>query len=143
MGVESGMFGNAMVSANGTSGWARVIELVSWTCDRSVVESAYASNMTRGQRRRVTGTSDATGSFNCLFNQSTTPETQLAPGMRVKLRLYRSATEGHELWVKILSGPNQTVNVGEGTHIESAYTWGQDDDLPLWSGTLAAIPALT
>lgn len=152
MTVESGQYGNATMVTDvdtGTittadtlpTGFANVIHLTKWTMDRDVVEGQYASNLTKGNYRRTTGTRNCKGTIATVMDMLVANMTQLAIGARVRLRLYTAPLIGHELSVKILS-KSYEVDVENGNEVRPVYNWGADDNDPYYEVALPAQPTL-
>ncbi len=149
-GVQSGQYGNITVqqtsylSPYAATGDAEVVtEATNWQMQRSAVSGAYASNKTKGWRRRVTGTKDVTGSIGGVYDVTLPIETQLDIGKRVYLRLYTSATKGHAFYARITGGPNYGMDIAEGNVPTWECSWEMDDPDPQFNINLTAIPAVT
>lgn len=137
MAVTSGTYANASLKATDTSTTSTaVIECTGWTMSRPAVEGAYASNATNGNRRRVTGTKDATGTITGVYDPVTPVEGVAAVGDLVYLQLHNTATLGHKLWARITGGPDYGQDIQEGTPATWTLNWGGDDNLPVFNTTL-------
>lgn len=142
MAVQSGTYANCSLQTTDTATTSTaVIECTGWTLDRTVVEGAYASNNTNGQRRRTTGTKDATGTITGVYDPSTPIEAVMGVGDRVFLQLHNSATLGHKLYARITGGPSYGQDIQEGGNATWTCNWGQDDSSPSFNVTTLVAPS--
>ena len=139
MAVTSGTSANVSLKANdaATSATA-VINATGWTLDRTAVEGAYACNSTGGNRRRVSGTKDATGTISGVYDPATPIEAVMQVGDRVYLQLHLTSTIGSKLYARITAGPSYAGDIEEGQPSRWTYNWAQDDNSPTWNTTVIA-----
>ena len=153
MSVESGQYGNATWVADAdtgtcttpdtipSTGWALVCHLTKWTMKRAVKKSNYASNITRANERVITGGGQCSGTLEVVMCMNASEMALLAPGMRIRLRLYVAPLLGHELTVRLID-QSEDVMIEDGKEVRRTFSWEQDDNLPTFNVTLAATPAL-
>lgn len=114
----SGQYGKIMIGAS------TLAECTKWTWNEEVVDSAYASCSTSGNRSRVAGTKDSTGTLEGILDPSDDIHNYILAGDHVTLKLYYTATKYHSVPAQI-NKIGQEVDIEEGNVIRWTADFGQ------------------
>lgn len=116
----------------GTVTWnsGAVSQILSWTCNETVVDSSFGSSSTSGWKNRVAGTRDWSGSFRALYDTTIAPTVGqgTATGSAVSLVLGIAASEsltGNAM----VTGVEMEVDVDNGTYVAYVVSFGGNGEL--------------
>jgi hypothetical protein len=118
MTAVSGQYGKIMIGAS------TVAECTKWTWDEETAESKYASCSTAGQRSRVAGTLDSTGTLEGVLDPADDIHDYFDAGDHVTLKLYYTATKYHKVPAQI-NKTSMEVDIEEGSVIRWKADFGQ------------------
>lgn len=111
MAVESGKDGAVYQGAGPT----KILDITGWTLDREIATGAYTSSDTAGITKRVTGFTDATGTFDFVGDGEDDASVP-AIGADVALQLRSDGVTGQRGWKftsVIIKSISITVTVDE------------------------------
>lgn len=117
-GAVSGQYGKIVISAS------TIAECTKWTWDEEIAESKFASCSTSGERSRVAGTKDSTGTLEGVLDPADDIHNYFDAGDAVTLKLYYTATKYHSVPALILK-TSMEVDIEEGSVIRWKADFGQ------------------
>jgi hypothetical protein len=107
MAGESGKNGKVLV------GSTTVAEVTGWTLNRTSNNPSWGSSSVAGEKQRVAGVKDATGSFDFKYDPADRIHSAISEGDAVTLNLYTNATD-YFVVPAVVDGITYTVDMNDG-----------------------------